>query len=94
MNLRMPPPNTVSRNKSGCAALPHLAKDSLADCGFRRGKSLGYSQQQGYSWQKEKCSTKHIVTIVMARKAKADGKVATGATYNGNQVSAYAVWRT
>jgi mono/diheme cytochrome c family protein len=87
MNLRMPPPNTVSRNKSG--VLPYrIPKDSL-EIAARRVSPLDTAMNkailaEGKVLYEIYCDHCHGV------KGEADGKVATGATYNGNQLTAYA----
>jgi hypothetical protein len=69
MNMRMPAPNTVSRNKNGY--LPYrLGKDSLQFAASSLVSPLDTANNKAFL-QKGKYCTKHIVIIAMARKAKA-----------------------
>lgn len=87
MNMRMPPPNTVSRNKNGY--LPYrVPKDSL-DIGSRRVSPLDTAKNaailaEGKVLYEIYCDHCH------GTKGEGDGKVAQGVKVDGVERSAYA----
>ena len=89
MNMRMPPPNTVSRNKNGY--LPYrVPKDSL-DIGSRRVSPLDTAKAGSTAILAEgKVLYEIYCDHCHGAKGEGDGKVAQGVKIDGVDHSAYA----